>query len=103
MAQAVPSTANFTCSIPRTKRIGCQWWAATPPLTAAIPDTGSCYLAYTLTATDSSDLDRAAELKSRLSGDVGTFSWAGRVYEYTIARTPPCLASSSEQSVADRH
>jgi hypothetical protein len=74
-----------------------------PPLTAAIPDTGSCYLAYTPTATDSSDLDQAAELKSRLGGDVGTFSWAGRVYEYTIARTPPCLASSSEQSVADRH
>ena len=73
-----------------------------PPLTAAIPDTGSCYLAYTPTATDPNDPDQAAELKSRLGGDVGTFSWAGRLYEYTIARTPPCLASSSEQSVADR-
>jgi hypothetical protein len=73
-----------------------------PPLTAAIPDAGSNYLAYAPTAIDPNDSLQAAALQSRLASEVGTFQWGGQVFEYTVARTPPCLASSSEQSVADR-
>lgn len=67
-----------------------------PPLTAAIPNAGSCYLAYAPSAIDPTDSNQAAELKSHLGSEVGTFSWAGQVYEYTVARTPPpCLSPSS--------
>jgi len=62
-----------------------------PPLTAEIPDAGSCYLAYAPTAID----PNAADLMSPVGGDTGTFSWDGRVYQYTVARTPPCLSPSS--------
>ena len=71
-----------------------------PPLTAAIPAAGSCYLAYAPSAIDPNDSDSAAQLKSRLGNGVGTFSWGGQIYEYTVARTPPCLAPSSQESAA---
>jgi hypothetical protein len=64
-----------------------------PPLTAEIPDAGTCYLAYVPTAIDPNDPN--LNLKSPVGSDVGTFSWAGRVYQYTVARTLPCLSPSS--------
>ncbi len=66
-----------------------------PALTDAIPDAGTCYLAYAPSAIDPNDPNQAAELKSRLGSEVGTFSWAGRVYQYAVARTLPCLSPSS--------
>jgi hypothetical protein len=66
-----------------------------PSLTAAIPDSGSCYLAYAPSTIDPNDANGIAQLKSRLGNEVGTFSWAGRVYEYTVALTPPCVSPSS--------
>jgi hypothetical protein len=67
-----------------------------PPLTNAIPSTGSCYLAYAPIAIDPNNLEQVAELKSSTAaGQMDTFSWAGRVYQYTVARTLPCLTPSS--------
>jgi hypothetical protein len=67
-----------------------------PPLTDAIPSTGSCYLAYAPIAMDPSNPYQVAELKSgTAAGQLDTFSWAGRVYEYSVARTLPCLSPSS--------
>jgi hypothetical protein len=67
-----------------------------PPLTDAIPSTGSCYLAYAPIAIDPSNPYQVAELKSETAaGKVDTFSWAGRVYQYMVARTLPCLSPSS--------
>ena len=67
-----------------------------PPLTDAIPSTGSCYLAYAPIAIDPNNPDQLAQLKSGgAMGQVDTLSWAGRVYQYAVARTLPCLAPSS--------
>jgi hypothetical protein len=66
-----------------------------PPLTDSIPSTGTCYLAYAPIAIDPNDPYQAAELKSGATDQVDTFSWAGRVYQYSVARTLPCLAPSS--------
>jgi hypothetical protein len=67
-----------------------------PPLTDAIPSTGSCYLAYAPIAIDPSNPYQVAELKSgTAAGQLDTFAWAGRVYEYSVARTLPCLSPSS--------
>jgi hypothetical protein len=67
-----------------------------PPLTNAIPSSGSCYLAYAPIAIDPNNLEQVAELKSSTAaGQMDTFSWAGRVYQYTVARTLPCLTPSS--------
>jgi len=65
-----------------------------PALTDIIPDAGTCYLAYAPSPTDPNSPDQAAEPGSRLAG-VGTFSWAGRVYQYTVARTLLCLSPST--------
>jgi hypothetical protein len=66
-----------------------------PPLTAEIPDAGTCYLAYAPIAIDPNNPVQSAELKSPDGTDMGTFSWAGRVYQYTVAPTLPCLSPSS--------
>jgi hypothetical protein len=66
-----------------------------PPLADSIPSSGSCYLAYAPLAIDPTDSYQAAELKSPAAGPVPTFSWGGRVYQYEVARTPPCLSPSS--------
>jgi hypothetical protein len=66
-----------------------------PPLTNSIPDTGTCYLAYAPIAIDPNNPDQVAELKSGAAGQVDTFSWDGRVYQYTVARSLPCLSPSS--------
>ncbi len=63
-----------------------------PPLTDAIPDGGTCYLAYAPSAIVPNDPNQAAELKSRIGRDIGTFSWDGQVYQYAVAHTPPCLS-----------
>jgi hypothetical protein len=59
-----------------------------PPLTAEIPDAGTCYLAYVPAAIDPTN-------PNPVGSDVGTFSWEGRAYQYTVARTLPCLSPSS--------
>jgi hypothetical protein len=67
-----------------------------PPLTNAIPSTGTCYLAYAPIAIDPNNPEQVAQLKSdSASGQVETFSWAGRVYQYTVSSTLPCLTPSS--------
>jgi hypothetical protein len=66
-----------------------------PPLTDVIPADGSCYLAYAPITIDPNNPYQAAELKSGAGGQVDTFSWAGRVYQYKVARTLPCLSPSS--------
>jgi hypothetical protein len=66
-----------------------------PPLTDAIPNAGSCYLAYAPIAIDPNNPYQAAELKSGSGSSASTFSWAGRVYQYTVAPTLPCLSPSS--------
>lgn len=67
-----------------------------PPLTDAIPSAGSCYLAYAPIAIDPNNPNQLAQLKSGgAMGQVDTFSWAGRVYQYAVARTLPCLSPSS--------
>jgi len=63
-----------------------------PPLIDAIPNAGSCYLAYAPIAIDPNNPYQAAALKS---GPVDTFSWAGRTYQYTVAPTLPCLSPTS--------
>jgi hypothetical protein len=66
-----------------------------PPLADSIPTSGSCYLAYAPLAIDPTDSYQTAELQSPAAGPVPTFSWGGRVYQYMVARTPPCLSPSS--------
>jgi hypothetical protein len=66
-----------------------------PPLADSIPSSGSCYLAYAPLAIDPTDSVQAAALTSGGAGQVPTFSWGGRVYQYEVARTPPCLSPSS--------
>ena len=66
-----------------------------PPLADSIPSSGSCYLAYAPLAIDPTDSVQAAALTSGGAGQVPTFSWGGRVYQYAVARTPPCLSPSS--------
>jgi hypothetical protein len=66
-----------------------------PPLTDVIPADGSCYLAYAPITIDPNNPYQAAELKSGAGGQLDTFSWAGRVYQYKVARTLPCLSPSS--------
>ncbi len=66
-----------------------------PPLTDAIPNTGNCYLAYAPLAVDPNNPYQVAELKSAPGHSVNTFSWDGRLYEYTVAPTLPCLSPSS--------
>jgi len=66
-----------------------------PPLTEAIPDSGTCYLAYRPTSSQSTDPNQPAEFKTA-AGDIGgSFSWEGRVYQYVVARTLPCLPPAS--------
>jgi hypothetical protein len=66
-----------------------------PPLTDVIPDNGPSYLAYAPTGIDSNNLNRAAGPRSASGVATGTFSWDGRVYQYTVARTLPCLSPPS--------
>ncbi len=66
-----------------------------PPLTDVIPSTGSCYLAYVPLGADPNNPRQAEEFKSASGEAAGAFSWEGQTYQYTVARTLPCLASSS--------
>ena len=69
-----------------------------PALTAVIPDSGSCYLAYVPLATAPGDADQVAQFKSAPGDAAGEFSWAGRAYQYAVARTLPCASASAQQS-----
>jgi hypothetical protein len=68
-----------------------------PPLTAAVPDSGTSYLAYVPLAANPNDPQQAAQLQSAFEGQgqLGAFTWDGRVYEYTVASSLPCLPPSS--------
>jgi hypothetical protein len=66
-----------------------------PPLTDVIPDGGTCYLAYAPIAAGSNRPNQVAEFNSRDGDAAGAFSWAGRAYQYKVARTLPCLSPSS--------
>src|SRR5277367_1910990 len=70
-----------------------------PALTDVIPDSGTCYLAYAPIA-DSATPSQVAEFKSGPGDASGDFAWAGRTYQYRVARTLPCTSPSSEQSAA---
>jgi hypothetical protein len=70
-----------------------------PALTDVIPDTGTCYLAYAPIG-DSNTPSQVAELKAAPGDASGDFAWAGRTYQYRVARTLPCTSPSAEQSAA---
>ena len=70
-----------------------------PALTEVIPDSGTCYLAYAPIA-DSNTPRQVAEFKSGPGDASGDFAWAGRTYQYRVARTLPCTSPSAEQSAA---
>jgi hypothetical protein len=70
-----------------------------PPLTEVIPDSGTCYLAYAPIA-DSNTPSQVAEFKAGPGDASGDFAWAGRTYQYRVARTLPCTSPSAEQSAA---
>jgi len=71
-----------------------------PPLTSEIPDTGTSYLAYAPSPADPNDPTQTAPAKPPPGSEVGTFTWAGQIFQYTVARNPPCLAASSLQAAA---
>ncbi|MGH7813875.1 MAG: hypothetical protein ACREQI_07720 [Candidatus Binataceae bacterium] len=71
-----------------------------PPLTGLIPPSGTAYLAYVPTKIASDDPVDAAGLKAKLGNAAGEFSWNGRIYEFTVARTLPCLSPPAGQSAA---
>jgi hypothetical protein len=73
-----------------------------PPLTSEIPDTGTSYLAYAPSPPDANDPTQVAQIKPPPGSEVGTFSWGGRIFQYTVARNPPCLAASSQQAAASQ-
>ncbi len=66
-----------------------------PPLTAAIPDSGTSYMAYVPVAANPNDPNQAAQLQSAFGGQLGAFTWDGRTYRYTVASSLPCVAPSS--------
>ncbi len=68
-----------------------------PPLTEVIPDSGSCYLAYAPIA-DSNTPSEVAEFKSGPGDASGDFAWAGRTYQYRVARTLPCMSPSQQSA-----
>ena len=70
-----------------------------PPLTEVIPDSGTCYLAYAPIG-DANTPGQVAEFKSGPGDASGDFAWAGRTYQYRVARTLPCTSPSAEQSAA---
>jgi hypothetical protein len=73
-----------------------------PPLTGAIPDTDSNYLAYApAQSISSAEADRLAALTSNFGKTAGTFSWSGRDYHYAVTRTLPCFPPPPERSAAN--
>ncbi len=70
-----------------------------PALTDVIPDTGTCYLAYAPIG-DANTHSQVAEFKSGPGDASGDFAWAGRAFQYRVARTLPCTAPATEQSAA---
>ncbi|HUO06466.1 MAG TPA: hypothetical protein VMU16_14805 [Candidatus Binataceae bacterium] len=62
-----------------------------PPLTDAIPKTGSCFLAYASTdVVNTADEDRINSMKANFNDESGTFEWNGRSYQYATSYALPC-------------
>jgi hypothetical protein len=64
----------------------------TPPLTAAVPTSGSRYVAYTPADTDSPDARTQASTFSEMFGaPVGTFVSDNHLYNYSLPPTLPAI------------
>jgi hypothetical protein len=62
-----------------------------PPLTNALPENGSSYLAYAPAESKSSaEQDQLTALHFDFGNPLGTFSWDGRLYQYAVAHALPC-------------
>lgn len=73
-----------------------------PPLTGAIPESDSNFLAYAPAQSISEDdADRLTSLTTNFGKTVGTFSWSGRDYHYAVTRTLPCFPPPAERSAAN--
>ena len=73
-----------------------------PPLTGAVPETESKYLAYApVQSISSAEADRLTALTTHFGKTVGTFSWSGRDYHYAVTRTLPCFPPPIERSAAN--
>jgi hypothetical protein len=66
-----------------------------PPL--SFPKTGASYLAYLPVAGSESpsDDDQLAAFTSYFGKPVGTFTWQGRVYQYSLPRALPRISRAS--------
>ena len=74
-----------------------------PPLTGAVPETESNYLAYApVQSISAPEADRSTALTSNFGKTVGTFNWSGRDYHYAVTRTLPCFPPPIERSVANQ-
>jgi len=73
-----------------------------PPLTGAIPEADSNYLAYAPAQSNSSaEADRLTILTANFGTTLGTFNWSGRDYHYAVTRTLPCFPPPPERSAAN--
>ncbi len=62
-----------------------------PPLTNALPESGSSYLAYAPAEfRTSAEQDELTALRFDFGTRGGTFDWDGRVYQYAVAHALPC-------------
>ena len=73
-----------------------------PPLTSAIPNSDSNYLAYApAQSVSAADADRLEALTANFSATKGTFNWSGRDYRYAVTRTLPCFPPPPERSASN--
>ncbi len=73
-----------------------------PPLTGAVPETESNYLAYApVQSISAAEADRSTALTTNFGKTVGTFNWSGRDYHYAVTRTLPCFPPPIERSAAN--
>jgi len=68
-----------------------------PPLTDAIPDSGPCYLSYSPVQVESASIgaNPAPQPLPQFAERSGSFQWNGSMYQYTVAKTLPCLSPTS--------
>lgn len=73
-----------------------------PPLTGAVPETESNYLAYApVQSISEAEADRLSALTTNFGKTLGTFSWSGRDYHYAVTRTLPCFPPPAQRSAAN--